>query len=109
MNKLLSCDWGTSSFRLRVVEAPALTIIAEENSDDGIASIFELWKRAGESGKKHLPFYLNIIRKHIKKLEKKLNTSLKGVPLIISGMASSTIGMIEIAYKEFPFSADGSD
>ncbi len=35
--------------------------------------------------------------------------SLDGVPLIISGMASSSLGMLELPYKEFPFSADGSD
>lgn len=109
MKKMLSCDWGTSSFRLRVVETSSLTIIAEENSNQGIASTFESWKQTEEPVGKRLLFYRNIILLHIKKLEKKLNASLEGMPLIISGMASSTIGMIELPYKQFPFSADGSD
>jgi 2-dehydro-3-deoxygalactonokinase len=109
MKKFLSCDWGTSFFRLRVAEIPRLAIIAEENSDFGIAKVFELWKQSGKAKETHLSFYLDIIQQHIKILEKKINISLNEVPLIISGMASSSIGMIELPYKDFPFSADGSD
>jgi 2-dehydro-3-deoxygalactonokinase len=109
MKKFLSCDWGTSSFRLRVVETHILTIIAEVKSNQGIANSFELWKQSRKTKDSRLDFYLDIIRQHIKILEKKLNTSLNEVPLVISGMASSTIGMLDLAYKELPFSADGSD
>jgi 2-dehydro-3-deoxygalactonokinase len=109
MEKFLSCDWGTTSFRLRVADVSNCAIIAEENSNQGIANIFELWKQSGNGEETRLSFYLGLIHQHIKILEKKLNTSLSEVPLIISGMASSTIGMIDIPYKEFPFAANGSD
>jgi 2-dehydro-3-deoxygalactonokinase len=46
---------------------------------------------------------------HKKILENKLNRSLENVPLVISGMASSTIGIINLPYKKIPFLTDGSD
>jgi 2-dehydro-3-deoxygalactonokinase len=109
MEKFLSCDWGTSSFRIKLVEIPGLKIIAEKNSAQGIVKTFELWKQNGKAEDARLIFYLDFIQEHIRILEKKLDTSFNELPLIISGMASSTMGMIDLPYKDFPFSADGSD
>ncbi len=109
MEKFLSCDWGTSSFRIKLIEVPGLKIIAKENNDQGIAKTFELWKQSGRTEEARLNFYLDIIHEHIRIFEKKLNTSFSRLPLIISGMASSTMGMIDLPYKDFPFSVDGSD
>lgn len=66
-------------------------------------------EKTGKNEEDRLPFYLNIINVHIKTIEKKTSASLNDVPLIISGMASSTIGMIDLPYKDIPFSIDGSD
>ncbi|MFC7670205.1 hypothetical protein ACFQT0_24695 [Hymenobacter humi] len=41
----LSCDWGTSSFRLRLVERAGLKILAQESSKEGNAATAELWQR----------------------------------------------------------------
>jgi len=109
MEKFLSCDWGTSSFRIKLIEIPGLKIIAEENTNHGIAKTFEFWKQSGKAEETRPSFYLDIIQQHIKVLEKKLNTSFNELPLIISGMACSTMGMINLPYKDFSFSADGSD
>src|SRR6476660_4786311 len=109
MKKFLSCDWGTSSFRLRLVEVASAAIIGEENSDDGIAKVFELWNQSGTPKEQRFLFYLKIIEPHIDALQKKLNSSLDGFPLVISGMACSTLGMIDLPYKELPFSTDGAD
>jgi len=109
MKKFLSCDWGTSSFRLMLVEIAGAKIIAAENSDHGIAKVFELWKQGRQPEDGRFFFYLNIIGRHIDALQKKLNSSLDGFPLVISGMACSTLGMIDLPYKELPFSTDGSD
>jgi 2-dehydro-3-deoxygalactonokinase len=109
MDKFLSCDWGVSSFRLRAVKVTGLKIMAEENSDCGIAKSFELWRQSRKTEKHRLAFYLDIIRQHIRMLEKKSGISLRGLPLIISGMASSTMGMMNLSYKGCPFLANGSD
>jgi len=109
MKKFLSCDWGTSSFRLRLVEVASAAIVGEEDSDDGIAKVFELWNQNGKPKEQRFLFYLKIIEPHIDALQKKLNSSLDGFPLVISGMACSTLGMIDLPYKELPFSTDGAD
>ena len=105
----LSCDWGTSSFRLRLVEREGLKILAEESSKEGNAATAELWKQAQQPPEQRMAFYLAIVQSHLQKLETVVNTSLDGVPVVISGMASSTIGMQELPYKPLPFAADGSD
>ncbi|RDV16882.1 2-keto-3-deoxy-galactonokinase [Pontibacter diazotrophicus] len=110
MVHFLSCDWGTSSFRLRLVDAESADIIAFRKADRGIAATFNnLDDRKKEDPEQRLLFYLRIIQEHISEIEQDQNISLKGVPLVISGMASSSIGMAELPYRNLPFSIDGSD
>ncbi|MFD2718260.1 2-dehydro-3-deoxygalactonokinase [Hymenobacter monticola] len=108
-NFFLSCDWGTSAFRLRLVERESLKILAEESSKEGNAATAELWKQAGQPPEQRVAFYLAIVQAYLKKLEEAVKTALDDVPVVISGMASSTIGMLEVPYKPLPFATDGSD
>ncbi|MFI5155519.1 MAG: 2-dehydro-3-deoxygalactonokinase [Chitinophagales bacterium] len=108
MEKFLSCDWGTTSFRLRLIQASDLAVIEEESSREGISNSFNLWKQSKQREEDRLFFYLRIIKDHIHRIETKLKYSLKGVPLIVSGMASSSMGMLELPYTTLPFSLDGS-
>ena len=105
MEYFLSCDWGTSAFRLRLVKTNNLEVIAEEVSDKGIAGTFQSWREAQH--KDRITFYLDIISEHIHKLEQRLSLNLGQVPVILSGMASSSIGMLELPYQELPFALDG--
>jgi 2-dehydro-3-deoxygalactonokinase len=108
MNDFLSCDWGTSTLRINLVSGNTGKIICSETSDEGMARIFNLWKLTGdadENGRMH--FYLDILQQHIKSIALKLKQSLDGCRLIISGMASSSIGFVELAYSELPFSLSG--
>jgi 2-dehydro-3-deoxygalactonokinase len=111
MTRFLSCDWGTSFLRLRLADAGTdnLTVLAEENAPKGIAAVFNLWKEVKDDDpQKRLSFYLGILREHIKKMENTMTGSLDGIPLIISGMASSSIGMMQLPYSPLPFATDGS-
>jgi 2-dehydro-3-deoxygalactonokinase len=105
----LSCDWGTTSFRLRLVECGSLRVIAEENSKEGIGATLALWQKAAQPPEHRIEFYLAVIHRHIKKIEAVISTSLDDICIVISGMASSNIGMVELPYKRLPFAADGSD
>ena len=109
MKSFLSCDWGISTFRLRHVQVPGPKFVSFESHDKGIAATFKQWKQTARNEEDRYSFFRNVIDDQIRHLETKQKTSLKGVPLIISGMASSSIGMIEIPYKGAPFKADGSD
>ncbi|GAC1374174.1 MAG: 2-dehydro-3-deoxygalactonokinase [Hymenobacter sp.] len=105
----LSCDWGTTSFRLRLVERAGLRVVAEESSPEGNAATAELWKQARQGPEQRVGFYLAVVQRHLQRLAEAAKMSLDEVPVVISGMASSTIGMAELPYKPLPFAADGSD
>ena len=109
MDKFLSCDWGTSSFRLRLVQTPDLAILKETVTSRGVAETFQSWNNAGRAQEERLFFYLNIIHAHIREFEKALGYALSGTPMVLSGMATSSIGMVDLPYKQLPFSVDGSD
>ncbi|MBV9987915.1 MAG: 2-dehydro-3-deoxygalactonokinase [Chitinophagaceae bacterium] len=108
MEKFLSCDWGTSSFRLRLVNAHTAHVVRGEKNQKGIAAIYTLWKQANANIETRLSFYLSVINEAISEFENKLGISLDDVPLVISGMASASIGMMELPYAMLPFPVDGS-
>jgi len=107
MEDFLSCDWGTSTFRLRLVAVDSLNIVAEEVSGEGIASTFAAWQDHTDQNRQ--TFYLAVIKKYIAKIESKLQRSLKSVQVIISGMASSTIGFIDVPYSDIPLAVSGEN
>jgi 2-dehydro-3-deoxygalactonokinase len=112
MKHFLSCDWGTSSFRLKLVKTGTLVTLAEVQNNQGIASTNLQWQEGGPiptGSQDRFLFYSSVIASAITELEKKQNNSLSGVPVILSGMASSTLGMIQLPYKKLPFKTDGSD
>jgi 2-dehydro-3-deoxygalactonokinase len=105
----ISCDWGSTSLRLRLVDADKQSVLAEIAIDQGISQTYTLWKQLGKGEENRFPFYLNIIKKQIGIVAEPSGFSLNDFPLVISGMASSNIGMLELPYKELPFNMDGSD
>lgn len=113
MKHFLSCDWGTSSFRLRLIDTHTLSVLAEVRSKDGIADTYRSWRDQKDAVEREV-FYRRIIQNHIDALSRQyevsqLGVSLLGMPIVLSGMASSTIGLVDIPYKALPFALDGSD
>lgn len=104
MNKFLSCDWGTSSFRLRLVDARTRKVSGEVISDQGIAETYSQWANAA-SGKDRIDFYRSILADSIRRLPLLSDANM---PVILSGMASSSIGLKELPYCTFPFHWDTS-
>lgn len=105
-NNLLCCDWGTTSFRLRLVDATNYNVIAEHQSGEGVAGTFKSWQAAGKPNR--FEFYAGKLRSAISDLANSSSLNLSDIPVIVSGMASSSIGMEEIPYALLPFAADGS-
>jgi 2-dehydro-3-deoxygalactonokinase len=103
---VLCCDWGTSTFRLRLVASQDYSIIAEFLSQNGVASVFKAWQEQKEITR--FDFYSFFLKESIQELAKKSTVPLENVPLIVSGMASSSIGMEELSYSEVPFDTLGS-
>ncbi|MVM38133.1 2-keto-3-deoxy-galactonokinase [Spirosoma sp. HMF3257] len=106
---LLGCDWGTSSFRLRLINTPDLQLVGEIVSQEGVAKIFTRWKANGETkGISREQFFRVHLQEQINLLAKQLAINLEDIPVVISGMASSSIGMDEVQYATLPFPIDGS-
>lgn len=109
MKGFLSCDWGTSAFRLRLVSLPDLAVLEEEQTNHGIKSCYEEWAKTKESNKQaRIFFYSDILNKQILQLKNRLKQSIDGLPIVISGMASSSIGIVELPYADTPFNSSGS-
>jgi 2-dehydro-3-deoxygalactonokinase len=106
MIHFLSCDWGTTSFRLRLIDWKSRSARAEVFSDQGIAAIYRQWSAQDLPENKRLDFYLGFLKIRIHELEKKCRHSLNETPVLISGMASSSIGMMELDYLPLPFPCD---
>jgi 2-dehydro-3-deoxygalactonokinase len=85
-------------------------IVAIKKADKGIAATFSsLNERQKNNPEERLLFYLLIIQEYISEIEQEKNITLEGAPLVISGMASSSIGMANLPYRDLPFSIDGKD
>ena len=103
MANFLSCDWGTSSFRLRLVNAITQEILDEIVSKQGIADTYQNWQAMGQLETERIEFYTNILRGAIAQLSSPIALE---TPIILSGMASSTMGLRELPYQKFPFTWD---
>jgi len=106
MDKFISCDWGTTTLRLRIVENETQNILAEVTSQQGIAATYELWKNSSSD---RFEFFRNILSDSIEKLSLQCAYSLNDIPIVISGMASASIGIIELDYKMLPIKTDASN
>jgi 2-dehydro-3-deoxygalactonokinase len=94
----ISCDWGSTSFRLRIVELGTRRILAEQQTPDGIKTFAALPPVNRSTAMASL-------------LADRLATwpeLAPSVAIVISGMASSNVGWQELPYVSAPFPLDGS-
>jgi len=106
---LLSCDWGSTAFRLRLIEVPGQVIIGEIFSDEGVTRTFNNWKaNAADKEITRKQYFINILKKQKDLLAANVSVKLDGIPIAVSGMASSSIGMQELPYAILPFPVSGS-
>lgn len=104
----ISCDWGTSRLRLRMVAVRSLQILCECSSEQGIAQSYTQWERTGDNPGRSL-FFSRLLRDELIKLEQNSSYKTEGIPVLCSGMASSSMGIIELPYADLPFALDGSN
>jgi len=99
----VSVDWGTSNFRARLVDRASRKCIDEISSAVGGArNLYELWQTRG--GKRET-YFLHFLADQLRKFNAPLPIN---ATVVISGMASSNIGLRELPYAMVPFPADGS-
>lgn len=105
-NYIVCCDWGTSVFRLQLVNNNTGDVLKQMSSADGVSSVHREWTSSIKA--------ISLKEFYLTKLLAHLNTLLLNVPfsgevnqILISGMASSSIGLEELPYANVPFSLDG--
>src|SRR6185503_13241141 len=98
-----SCDWGTTNLRIRLVQASTNIVVSGIETDQGISKVFSQWKL---SGMDRFRFYCGILQNCISNLKPTIETSSGNIPVIVSGMASSNIGMMELPYAALPQKID---
>ena len=107
---MLSCDWGTTSFRLSLVDRQTHKVICTVRNSRGTLNTFKDWKINGrQQGISREDFYLGQLKKQIVSLWQESPFSPETVPVVISGMACSSLGIRELPYAPLPFSIDGSE
>ncbi|WP_114749133.1 2-dehydro-3-deoxygalactonokinase [Pleomorphovibrio marinus] len=104
----ISCDWGTSSFRISLVKSSNLDVLYLHRSEKGIGQVNRsLTDDQRQTQSLREKAYLVVIKEGIEVLEKQSGLDLKGTLVICSGMATSSIGLRELPFTPLPFSTDG--
>lgn len=105
MTEFFSCDWGTTSFRLRLVNAFTGMIMAERREASGVNVL--LSKCAANDPVTRAREYESFLRNQLL-LSVSEPAALNGAIVHISGMASSSVGWHELPYASVPIDLDGS-
>ncbi|HUF64164.1 MAG TPA: 2-dehydro-3-deoxygalactonokinase [Verrucomicrobiales bacterium] len=95
--RILCCDWGTSRFRLRLLETGSVSVLGEFTSDAGVAGL----SRRGEAA------FQEILLDAISRILRDAPPGPVPSQVLISGMAASSIGWRELPYAALPFPLDG--
>lgn len=102
-----SCDWGTTSFRLRRVQGTDGSILAERRLPRGIRSMLETAPGASPEARARL--FEAFLCEELLALHPDPADRGTAVTVVISGMASSAVGWHELPYASVPFRLDGSN
>lgn len=104
MTHLFCCDWGTSSFRLYLVRSSDRTVLDQYQSPVGIKETDRLWRASDEPDR--TLFFRRILADQIRKFSQQCVENTDGFHVLLSGMASSSIGMNELPYGTLPLDLD---
>lgn len=104
-----SCDWGTTSFRLRWVCGTDCSVVREIREPTGIKSLYEEAVRGGAKDEaERAAVFARFLRGKLEELMANEKRPPRLLPLVISGMASSSVGWRELPYAKAPFPLDGT-
>lgn len=98
----LSCDWGTSSFRLKLIESDTGRVVTAVEDSTGVKEMYNRWS-VYRGSLSRIDFYQLFLKDKIEELERKSPVAFNHPPILLSGMASSSIGLKELSYSPLPF------
>lgn len=104
-----SCDWGTTSFRLRLVRIIDRAIVGDLSEPTGVKTLLDsLPASEPNPAQARARLFAEHLRSKMSALAQNASISDDNFPVVISGMASSTVGWLEVPYANLPFATDGS-
>lgn len=103
IKNFISVDWGTSNFRMRLIDGVSLDIIDEIESSMGVKVLYDEWLQNGGERK---TYFLRYLKSQFVFFKTQIDPALK---IVISGMATSSIGLLELPYTELPFNINGKN
>ncbi len=106
-NRLICCDWGTSKLRLYLVERSSCQVVTHVESAYGVAKVNNAFE--AQTALNRVEFFSEFINKQIEQLEKECGSILSYTPVTLSGMASSSIGLVNVEYTDLPLSLSKPD
>lgn len=95
--KFISCDWGTSNLRLRLIDTKTMTVLKEVKSNDGIKKIFNQYKQGSELSQ--YDYFKSFLQNTL--TSNGFNREITEY-IVASGMVTSSIGMMELPHAEMP-------
>lgn len=105
MKHFYSCDWGTTAFRLRLVERRTRRVLAQLEEASGVKTITaQLSEEDRTSSAARARAFESFVRSKLLELNQ---PDSERCALIISGMASSSVGWKEVPYARTPFALNG--
>ncbi|MDX6747903.1 2-dehydro-3-deoxygalactonokinase [Polaribacter sp. PL03] len=99
----ISCDWGTTNFRLRLVETDSLKVLQEHKTKQGVRRVYEKFTLQSEFSQKI--FFSNYLKEQLKEFPLEHRKSI----IVIAGMASANIGLQELEYADLPINPNKND
>ncbi|WP_299184000.1 2-dehydro-3-deoxygalactonokinase [uncultured Aquimarina sp.] len=102
--QFISCDWGTSNFRIRLIDSLSLKVLEEFKTEMGVNKLHKKYKSQSKVSQEQ--FYKDYLLSQVG-----LFTQLREneVLIVASGMITSAIGMIELPYAKVPVSFSCED
>lgn len=98
-----SVDWGTSNLRISLANWEDGEVKERYEHDLGVLRLYQKWQAAGSP--ERTAYFLSALADFIPAPK---DISLIGKrPIVISGMASASIGIEELAYAQGPFGLSG--
>ncbi len=105
--QFISCDWGTSSFRLRLIDTKGLHAVADITGETGIRMIYDALPEDADRNDRESAF-AGFLGERLDELLREVSPARDALPVLLSGMATSTIGWRELPYASVPLKLDGS-
>lgn len=107
MTQFFSCDWGTTSFRLRRVNAVDGSVLDERRDPSGVKVLFSSCPPGNAKARENI--FADFLRQQLVAMTANQIASMNGLPVVISGMASSSVGWRELPYAFLPVGLNGDD